>query len=253
MKFNRLPLSLASALVFVVGVVAHAQDHQTNATKPTSSLSSSVRLGEKVVVIPTPEGYEEATSQFKKIKDRFSATEAPENDMLLVHMLAADCELMRQGSNATFSQYTKVSVLRQARALTVTSAMMAAAVEELRAQAVKFPDPNNPTTVAMEKHLERALSNLNSKQTTIDFGKPEVLGEFNVAPNVFSLLMLLNVKLNQAGVEGKPTPMLMSVSYVRVKERIIFVYVYKHLESKADLEPLKAFTTNWTNAIVAAN
>jgi hypothetical protein len=244
MKFNRLPLSLASALVFVVGVVAHAQDHQTNATKPTSSLSSSVQLGEKVVVIPTPAGYEEATSQFKKIKDRFSATEAPENDMLLVHMLAADCELMRQGSNATFSQYTKVSVLRQARALTVTSAMMAAAVEELRAQAVKFPDPNN---------LERALSNLNSKQTTIDFGKPEVLGEFNVAPNVFSLLMLLNVKLNQAGVEGKPTPMLMSVSYVRVKERIIFVYVYKHLESKADLEPLKAFTTNWTNAIVAAN
>ncbi len=251
MKFNRLTLSLASALVFVFGVVAHAQQHEVKTTKVNTS-SSSVQLGDKVIIIPAPEGYEEASTQFKQIKDRFSATEAPENDMLLVHMLAADCELLRQGSNATFSQYTKISVLRQARALTVTSAMMMAAIEDLRKQAVKFPDPNNPTTLAMEKHLERALSNLNSKQTTIDFGKPEILGEFNVGNNVFSLLMLLNVKLNQEGVEAT-TPMLMSVSYVRVKERIIFVYVYRKLESKADLEPLKVFTTNWTNSMLAAN
>ena len=252
MKFNRFTLSLASALVLVFGVSAHAQEHEAKTAKPRTTLAS-VQLGDKIIVIPEPEGYEEATAQFKQIKDRFAATEAPENEMLLVHMLAADCELLRQGSNPTFSQYTKISVLRQAKELTVTSEMMKAAIEDLRKQAVKFPDPNNPTTLAMEKHLERALSNLNSKQTTIDFGKPEVLGEFNAGPNVFSLLMLLNVKINQSGVEAKPTAMLMSVSYVRLKERIIFVYVYKKLESKADLEPLKTFTTNWTNKMLAAN
>ena len=252
MKFKHLTSSLALLVVFVFGVVAHAQEHEVKTAKPRTS-QSTVQLGNKLIVIPEPEGYEEATTQFKQIKDRFSATEAPENDMLLVHMLAADCELLRQGSNPTFAQYTKISVLRQARELTVTSEMMKAAIEDLRKQAVKFPDPNNPTTVAMEKHLERALSNLHSKQTTVDFGKPEILGEFNIGANVFSLLMLLNVKLNQGGVEAKTTPMLMSVSYVRVKERILFVYVYRKLESKADLEPLKAFTTKWTNSMLAAN
>src|SRR5688572_9098006 len=139
MKFNRLTLSLASALVFVFGLVARAQQHEVKPPKVNTS-SSSVQLGDKVIVIPTPEGYEEASTQFKHIKDRFSATEAPENDMLLVHMLAADCELLRQGLKATFAQYTKISVLRQARALTVTSAIMTAAIEDLRKEAVKFPD-----------------------------------------------------------------------------------------------------------------
>src|SRR5688572_30747014 len=139
MKFNRLTSSVALALVFTFGVVAHAQEHEAKAAKPRTS-SSSVQLGNKIIVIPEPEGYEEASTQFKQIKDRFSATEAPENDMLLVHMLAADCELLRQGSNPTFTQYTKISVLRQARELTVTSAMMTAAIEDLRKQAVTFPD-----------------------------------------------------------------------------------------------------------------
>lgn len=255
MKFHGSTLLLASALVAVFCVVAAAQEHAPKTAKaspPPSSTLSSVQLGDKVVVIPAPEGYEEASTQFKQIKDRFTATEAPENDMLLVHMPAADCELLRQGSNATFSQYTKISVQRRARELTVTSAMMTAAIADLRKEASKFTDPNNPGTLAMEKHVENALSNLSSKQTKVDFGKPEILGEFNAGPNVFSLLMLMTVKINQAGAEAS-TPMLMSVSYVRVKDRIIFVYVYHRLESKADLEPLKAFTTKWTNSILAAN
>lgn len=253
MKFNGSTLLLASALVAGFWGIAAAQEHAPRTAKasPPSTLSS-VQLGDKVLVIPAPEGYEEASTQFKQIKDRFTATEAPENDMLLVHMPAADCELLRQGSNATFSQYTKISVQRRARELTVTSAMMTAAIADLRKEAAKFTDPNNPATVAMEKHVERALTELNSKQTKVDFGKPEILGEFNAGTNVFSLLMLMPVKLNQEGVEVT-TPMLVSVSYVRMKERIIFVYVYRRLESKADLEPLKAFTTKWTSSMLAAN
>jgi hypothetical protein len=250
MKFNRSTLLLASALVFAVGAGALAQEHESVKTPKTSS--SSVQLGDKLIVIPAPEGFEEAASQFQSIKDRFTATEAPGNDMLFVHLTAGDCDLLRKGSNAVYDQYTKISVYRGARALTVTSAMMTAAVADLRKEAVKFPDPNNPTTQAMEKHVERALTEINSKQTKIDFSKPEFLGEFNAGNDVFSLLMLLTVKVNLGGVEAS-TPMLMSVSYVRVKERLIFVYIYRKLDSKADVEPVKAFTTKWTSSILAAN
>ncbi|HSD45835.1 MAG TPA: hypothetical protein VLB87_04400 [Pyrinomonadaceae bacterium] len=256
MKFNRLTLLLASALVFAFGVVAFAQEHESKTVKTpkasTPSLTSSVQLGDRLVVIPSPEGYEEAASQFKVIKDRFTATEAPGNDMLFVHLPVSDCDLLRNGSNATYDQYTKISVFRAGRELNVTSAMMTAAVADLRKEAAKFPDPNNPTTQGMEKHVERALTEINSKQTKIDFSKPEVLGEFNAGNDVFSLLLLLTVKVNIGGVEAS-TPMLMSVSYVRVKERLIFVYVYRKLNSKADVEPVKQFTTKWTGSILAAN
>lgn len=252
MKFNRSNLLLASALVFALGVGAHAQEHESKTVKSPKTSSSSVQLGDKLIVIPAPEGFEEAASQFKPIKDRFSATEAPGNDMLFVHLPVSDCDLLRKGSNPTYDQYTKISVFRAARALTVTSAMMTAAVADLRKEAVKFPDPNNATTQAMEKHVERALSDINAKQTKIDFTKPEFLGEFDDRSDVFSLLMLMTVKVNLGGVEAT-TPMLMSVSYVRVKERLIFVYVYRKLDSKADVEPVKLLTTKWTSSILAAN
>jgi hypothetical protein len=251
MKFNRLTLSLTSALVFVFGVVAHAQEHEAKTAKVQPS-SSSVQLGDKVIVIPAPEGYEEASTQFKQIKDRFSATEAPENDMLLVHLPLTDCELLRQGSNATYAQYTKISVLRAARALNVTSAMMTQAVEGLRKSAPTFLDPNSPELQRMERHVSRRLSQADAKETKIDFGKPVMLGEFNVKPDLFSMLLLVTIKGSSGGVEVT-RPMLLSVSYARVKERLIFVYAYRKFDSKVDVEPLKLFTEKWTASIIAAN
>ncbi|MCA1578291.1 MAG: hypothetical protein LC794_13115 [Acidobacteria bacterium] len=251
MKFSRLTLSFASALLFVVGVVAHAQQHEVKTAKVNTS-SSSVQLGNKVIVIPAPEGYEEATAQFKQIKDRFSATEAPENDMLLVHLPLTDCELLRQGSNATYVQYTKISVLRAARSLNVTSAIMTLAVEELRKSAPAFLDPNSPELQKIQRQVSRGLSQADAKETKVDFGKPVMLGEFNVKPDLFSMLLLLTVKGTVGGV-AVTTPMLLSVSYVRVKERLIFVYAYRKFDSKVDVEPLKLFTEKWTGSIIAAN
>jgi S1-C subfamily serine protease len=51
-------LFLAAAVVFCVTVVTSAQSQQAS--------SSSVKLGDKVIVIPNPEGFEEASVQFEK-------------------------------------------------------------------------------------------------------------------------------------------------------------------------------------------
>ena len=251
MKFSRSTLSLAAALVFVFSVVAYAQSHETK-TEAKASALSSVQLGDKLIVIPAPQGYEEASSQFPKVKERFSLTEAPENDMLFVHMPSSDCELLRNSSKPSFNQYTKISVVRAARTLTVTRPMMAAAVDGLRQTAATFLDPDSPRMKELERHVERGLSQADAKETKIDFGQPVMLGEFNVKPDVFSMLVLTTIKGSVGGVETT-TPMLLSISYVRVKERLIFVYGYRRFNSKIDVEPMKLFTEKWTSSIIAAN
>ncbi len=60
MKPGRSMLFLAAAVVFCVTVVTSAQ------SQPASS--SSVKLGDKVILIPNPEGFEEASVQFENIK-----------------------------------------------------------------------------------------------------------------------------------------------------------------------------------------
>ncbi|HKV34923.1 MAG TPA: hypothetical protein VJP89_11390 [Pyrinomonadaceae bacterium] len=250
MKRSKFAFLLAAVMISGAINAAQAQEHESRPSQRAKT--SSVTLGNQVVLIPNPEGFEEATSQFEQVKQRFSLTEAPENDMLFVHLPSSDCELLRNGSSPTYDLYTKVSVLRASRTLTVSSSMMAAAVTELRTQAATYLDPNGPKMEEMERLVERGLSQVNSQQTKIEFDKPQILGVVDNQPNVFSLLTLLTIKANVEGTDIT-VPMLTTVNYVRVKERLIFVYTFRRFQSKADVEPLKAFTKKWTNSILAAN
>jgi hypothetical protein len=82
--------------------------------------------------------------------------------------------------------------------------------------------------------------------------QPINLGEFDTRPNVYSVMLLVNIKTLNS---DKETTALIAggLSYVRVKQRLIYVYTYRRYESKADLETLRDFTKHWMGQILAAN
>src|SRR5438270_13753135 len=77
--------------------------------------SSSFQFGDRVIVIPAPDGFEEAGSQFETVRKRMTETEDPGNDMLAVHLPKEDCDRLRQGGFPDFKFYTKVSVSKARR------------------------------------------------------------------------------------------------------------------------------------------
>jgi hypothetical protein len=247
----RPALLIAAALLTAVAA-AQAQEHESRQSKTSPAKTSSVQLGDKVILIPDPEGFEEGTSQFESFKKRMIATEAPQNDMLLAHLPVADCELLRKGSSPTYSHFSKVSVFRVGREMTLSRAAMAVGVEDFRKNVYVYLDPNGSTQQNLEKHVERNLSQLDSKETKVDLSKPQLLGEFDVRPDVNSFLMLMTYSVTSAGAEWTE-PKLVTVSFVRVKERVIFVYSFLKYRSKADVDTAKQFSTKWTTSILAAN
>lgn len=180
------------------------------------------------------------------------ATEASQNDMLLAHLPVSDCELFRKGSNPTYNHYTKVSVLRAGREMTVSRAMMQQLVENLRKNFGSYLDPNGSAMKDLERKVGQGLSELDSKQTTVDFNKPQQLGEFDSRPDINSFLTLVTVTVNAEGTVQK-VPVLATTSIVRLKERILFVYTFMKYRSNADINTLKGFATKWTTSILAAN
>lgn len=237
------------AVVCAIGLTTQAQDHAPRAEK---AKTSSVRLGDKVISIPDPDGFEEAMSQFPKYKERVIATEGPDNDALLAHSPVSDCELMRNGSAATYDHYTKVSVLKVGRELTVSRALMTEAVASFRKNAGTYLDPNGATMKSLAKKAARGLTEADARETKLDFTQTQHLGEFDVRPDINSFLLLMTVRVSAGGTEAT-VPMLTSLSFVRVKERIIYVYVFKKYRAETDVEAIKQFTTKWTTGIVAAN
>jgi len=237
---------IVAAIIFLLPAPAFSQEHRevTNRAGTTSTDKITVRLGSSAVVIPAPEGYEEATSQFERVKARFSETEAPNNEMLAAHLMSSDCDLLRRNQEATMQQYTKVSVLRTAKEEVFTEASLATVVAEFRKNGASMLDPNSPSMKAVLERVAQAL-----KKPDLDMSQPVNMGEFEVSPSIYSVMLLLTYKSSS----GEATPVLATVSYMRLKQRLVYVFTYRKYSSTSDVEILRSFAKTWTGNILSAN
>lgn len=213
---------------------------------------ATFQLGNQVIAIPAPAGFEEAASQFETIQNHFSQTEAPDNDMLAVHLPKADCEKLRAGQFGPFNFYTKVSIRRGVRAEDYSAPRFASLVSAFRKNGTQIMDINGPAMKGVIERLDKSLSELSKQETQVDLSQPVNLGEFDTRPNVYAVMLLLNFTTKTSDSEVT-TPILGGLSYVRVKQRLVYVYTYRKYTSKTDVGILRDFTKRWLSQILAAN
>lgn len=213
---------------------------------------ATFQLGTQSLRIPAPTGFEEAASQFEQIKTRFTTTEAPDNDMLAVHLLHADCEKLRAGESGTFNFYTKVSVRRAIRDVDYSAERFASLVAAFRENGSQILDINSPTMKGIVDRLDKSLSELSKQDTKVDLSQPVNLGEIDTRPNVYSVILLMNFT-TKVGDSEQTVPILGGLTYMRAGHRLIYVYTYRKYESKADVGVLRDFTKQWIGQILAAN
>jgi hypothetical protein len=235
---------IAVVVLLVASASAFAQTTKTDVVV--------FQLGDQATMIPAPEGFEEAASQFEIIKDRFSRTETPENDLLAVHLPHADCERLRAGELGPFNFNTKVSVRRAVRDQPYSAARFAALVAEFRKSGAQVLDINSPAMKSAVKRLDKTLSEIGKQEAGVDVSQPINLGEFDTRPNVYSVMLVLTFK-TKSGDSEVSTPVLGGLSYVRVGQRLIYVYTYHKYSAATDVELLRDFTRKWIGQILAAN
>lgn len=230
--------------LFLLGSSAIAQSSKTEVT--------TFQLGNQLTVLPAPDGFEEAASQFELIKDHFSRTEVLENDMLAVHLPRADCDKLRAGESATFNFYTKVSVRKGIRAEDYSAERFADLVAAFRKTSSQVFDPNGPTMKGAIQQLDKGLSEINKKETKVALSQPVNLGEFDTRPNVYGVILMMNFT-SKSGDSEVTVPLVAGLTYLRVKQRLIYVYTYRRYNSATDVEVLRDFTRQWIGKILAAN
>lgn len=252
---NHSRFLIAAAVLFLACAGVHAQQHETRQAK-----TSSIHLGSKVVVIPDPDDFEEASSQFKPVRDTFTATEVPQAEFLLSHLPAAECQSLRNGASLVLNRYTKISILKDLREQDISDEVMSVVISEFRKNSGAVLDPDGPTMKSVMENAQRGLSNVSSKPVDLTLNATENLGEFDQRPQVFSVMLLLTYKTNVAGTQTV-TPVLASLTFLNVNKRLLYVSVYRKISSpaalKTELKPgiadVKQFTTKWVNQILAAN
>lgn len=252
MKPRRSMLFLAATIILCVTVINSAQSQQAR--------SSSVKLGDKVIVIPDPEGFEEASSQFEIVKQFLVGMETGAGENLLLHMPASDCERMRTGSRPELRYYTKVAVRKGLRERTFSNEDMARLVADTRKNGAVMFDPDGPVLKSVMEKVSRRISEAFSKQIDYEVNDSQYLGEFDVRPDVYSVMVFILYTKDVKGTKST-TATVGSMTVLKVGPRMIDIDVYRNLSSpaavKTELKPsvieVKQFTTKWVNEILAAN
>jgi hypothetical protein len=244
-KYRTLRVAISVVVLFVLSTASY----HAKTRKPTTT---TVQLGTQQTKIPAPLGFEEAASQFENIKNYFTSSEDPGNDVLAVHMPRADCNKLRAGAFGPFNFYTKISIRKANRELDYSAERFAGLVAEFRTSGAKYLDVNSPLMKAAIDRLGKGASELNQEDTSVDFSQPVNLGEFDSRPNVYSVMLLLNVKTQSADGE-RSVPILGGLSYVRVGQRLIYVYSYRKFKAQNDVAVLRDLTKRWIGQILAAN
>ena len=234
----------AFTTLFAINAAAVAQTPKTDA--------ALFQLGDQATRIPAPEGFEEATSQFERIKDLFTQTEDPGNELLAIYLPHADCDRLRAGGFGPFNFNTKVSVRRSIREVPYSAERFGMLVAEFRKSGAEILDVNSQIMKDATKRLDSAISDLNKQDVQLDLSQPVNLGEFDTRPNVYSVMLVLNFK-TKSGDREVSVPVLGGLSYVRVRQRLIYVYTYRKYASAADVDVLRDFTKKWIGQIHAVN
>jgi hypothetical protein len=248
LSFRFSVLLIATAILLVVSAAALAQTQST-----ISAGGVSAQLGDKVVALPAPEGYEEAASQGEAARTLFATMVPREGDLLAAYLRSSDSELLKKGELKRINSWAMIIVFRPARTHVSSKAEFARIVGYARQDLEAAMSPENRNIKQMLAQVDETLSKQLSKDVKLEFSKPKVLGEFDSRPNVYSTLALMNVTLRVNAEEVLQEPVLAAGTFLLIKERVVSVNTYRRYESKADAEALTQFTTKWINEILAAN
>lgn len=239
---------VAAAIALIGGAAAQAQSHEASA--PANGFSAT--LGDKVIALPAPDGFEEVASQFERMKTLFAASEPQENDLVAVYMPVSDIDLLKKGQAPAYKKYMKVSVIRATRSFAALPSDFAGFVDYVRKNNATIFKPNTGKIDEVLAQVDQAMSKELSKDISVKYTQNTNLGDFDNRPNVYSNLLLMFFKTQTEGKEIT-TPVLASLNLLHIKQRVIMVFAYKRYEAKADTDELKQFTTKWINQILAAN
>jgi hypothetical protein len=236
-------------LLTLAALAPPAEARQGQGGPPAPAAQRHVyQLGLKSVAIPPPAGFAEALSQSDLVATVMTGSESPNNEVLASHIPSAELERLKRGEPVEFSFYTKVSVLKMAKAHEMSEAEFAAVVSQFEAASPELFDVNGPIIRETVKRMEGSLSAVAGGEVKLELAQPQNLGSFEKTKDVYSAMMLMTLK----GEKG-PTPLLGTLSMVRLKGRMLFFYTYRKFISKQDAEVLRDFTRGWIKEVVAAN
>jgi hypothetical protein len=166
---------------------------------------------------------------------------APAKLRLIAAFILSDNLAQLPGSTTPLTKYALVEVPRAAEFVNVDEATFKTVVDGMSQQ---FSSGTLQST--MQTEIDRHFADLGGGKLTVD--KPTQLGTMFSKPNASGFAMLMPM-----AVSDKTVTLVAATLAVRVRNRILFAYLYTQYKDKASVDWITKTSESWVDSILKSN
>ena len=219
--------------ILILSLRAAAYAAETNIT---------VYVGSTKLLVPAPAHYVEVGSE-----NRAFPTEIPSR-LLAWFVTPSDLKNFGSKSPRFLKRYMQLQVSKGEENQDITALRFAEVVGDASAHL----NDMDASAVPEVKRIMKQLASGSKDFPDLEIGHPKPLGSFLKTETAVGFLTLMPVSSNSTSGK-KQIPMVCGTTLVRVKQKLLFAYVYCAADNKEAIDWVKSAATSWVEAILKAN
>lgn len=229
---KRIPMFLTLLILSASTCFAQTQD--------------TYQIGSKTIHIPAPAGFVNGYPRIPQVAANVKAFEDPEGRTLAMHVTQTVAGKLLKGEAVdALGFWTKISVRNDMDNIKVTPEMFAEFTARVEKDFEAMVDAELPKAAERGK---KSLEEFLGKRMDVGLMRPISLGTIDKRAGVFSVMVLTTIVQAR-----KNTPMIGVMGHVVVKERLLYINIYKEFLADKDADELREFARKWADNILAAN
>ena len=227
----------ASCLIPFALLPTHGQE-----ASPTQV--STVRVGAKSIALPSPSAdLVETGPDYRVLLEPLAPTT---NRLAAAFVSPDDLTSLHSGTFKPMTNYALVETFRTAEFTDIDPAMFKEICDGIGQQ---FGDGSFDAMMKDEAaELNHSLKELNSASSPVTIDKTLPLGSFFTKPNANGFGMIMPVS-----TKGTTVKLVMSVTVLRVRDRILFSYLCAVYKDENTVLTLRKTAEQWADSILKAN
>ncbi|MGD2126277.1 MAG: hypothetical protein PVG99_09370 [Desulfobacteraceae bacterium] len=213
-----------------------------------------ISLGGVNIQLPAPNGFSEVSDVSPQIRNRAERLTPPQNRLLAFFVPDAALQRFKKGEVATlvYDRYMVVQAFRGMESGNVSSQQFRELVRHIRQEQGHLSERDRERAQSYIDDVSKELSKERGISIDLKVGQPLSLGVFAEGDNFIAYAGLTKYKI---AAEGKALEMVnaSAISFIRVKKKLIFGYVYAKHDSEKDIDWVRAAAKDWIQKILSAN
>lgn len=229
-------------VLFICDLHAQTEKNKESAISAAQQKIEEFKAGGTLINIPQPSS--DLVEVGYDVREQMEIFVPASNRLLCGYMKASDIPLFIKGDpNFVLAQYASIQVARVSEYQDCAISDFKELVDYLKGS---FNNDIDSIIEESEAEFNNRLKSMDLSKISID--KPVDLGTLFSKPDIHSIGMLSTYS------DGtKSWTLVIATTFIRVRERLLFVYVFNSYENEQTIVLTRTLAEEWADAILAAN